>query len=137
MVRFTLGKSSAVGSSGRTQSASLKSLTVGAGTAGRLERPDARPGQAAGPRRGRHSRLAEERGVLLRGEAGSGKTTLLRWLAVTAARGAFSGGSARSGAGTRRPQWPAGSRTSPTAAPAAPPPGPTYAGTAPPRPGPG
>ncbi|MFI8894134.1 NACHT domain-containing protein [Streptomyces paradoxus] len=29
--------------------------------------------------------------VLLRGEAGSGKTTLLRWLAVTAARGAFSG----------------------------------------------
>jgi hypothetical protein len=29
--------------------------------------------------------------VLLRGEAGSGKTTLLRWLAITAARGAFSG----------------------------------------------
>ncbi|MCE0446720.1 NACHT domain-containing protein [Streptomyces tricolor] len=29
--------------------------------------------------------------VLLRGEAGSGKTTLLRWLAVTAARGAFTG----------------------------------------------
>ncbi|MGI5378439.1 NACHT domain-containing protein [Streptomyces sp. CA-251387] len=29
--------------------------------------------------------------VLLRGEAGSGKTTLLRWLAVTAARGAFAG----------------------------------------------
>ncbi|MGW3285724.1 NACHT domain-containing protein [Streptomyces sp. NPDC001002] len=27
--------------------------------------------------------------VLLRGEAGSGKTTLLRWLAITAARGAF------------------------------------------------
>lgn len=29
--------------------------------------------------------------ILLRGEAGSGKTTLLRWLAVTAARGAFVG----------------------------------------------
>lgn len=29
--------------------------------------------------------------VLLRGEAGSGKTTLLRWLAITAARGAFTG----------------------------------------------
>ncbi|KUN57521.1 ATP-binding protein [Streptomyces canus] len=29
--------------------------------------------------------------VLLRGEAGSGKTTLLRWLAVMAARGAFTG----------------------------------------------
>ncbi len=29
--------------------------------------------------------------ILLRGEAGSGKTTLLRWLAVTAARGAFTG----------------------------------------------
>lgn len=29
--------------------------------------------------------------VLLRGEAGTGKTTLLRWLALTAARGAFTG----------------------------------------------
>ncbi|MCL3995955.1 NACHT domain-containing protein [Streptomyces lavenduligriseus] len=29
--------------------------------------------------------------VLVRGEAGSGKTTLLRWLAITAARGAFTG----------------------------------------------
>ncbi|WP_043261905.1 NACHT domain-containing protein, partial [Streptomyces sp. e14] len=29
--------------------------------------------------------------VLLRGEAGSGKTTLLQWLAVSAARGAFTG----------------------------------------------
>jgi hypothetical protein len=29
--------------------------------------------------------------VLLRGEAGSGKTTLLRWLAITSARGAFTG----------------------------------------------
>lgn len=29
--------------------------------------------------------------VLLRGEAGSGKTTLLRWLAITAARGGFTG----------------------------------------------
>ncbi|MFJ6565510.1 NACHT domain-containing protein [Streptomyces sp. NPDC091412] len=29
--------------------------------------------------------------VLLRGEAGSGKTTFLRWLAITAARGAFTG----------------------------------------------
>ncbi|MEU1549432.1 NACHT domain-containing protein [Nocardia sp. NPDC005745] len=33
--------------------------------------------------------LSNESRVLLRGEAGSGKTTLLRWLAVTAARGAF------------------------------------------------
>ncbi|MFD5402863.1 NACHT domain-containing protein [Streptomyces griseorubiginosus] len=29
--------------------------------------------------------------ILLRGEAGSGKTTLQRWLAITAARGAFTG----------------------------------------------
>ncbi|MCX5194153.1 NACHT domain-containing protein [Streptomyces sp. NBC_00249] len=35
--------------------------------------------------------LGEARRVLLRGEAGSGKTTLLQWLAVTAARGAFTG----------------------------------------------
>ena len=35
--------------------------------------------------------LSGARRVLLRGEAGSGKTTLLRWLAVTAARGAFQG----------------------------------------------
>ncbi|MFP1627451.1 NACHT domain-containing protein [Streptomyces sp. 5K101] len=33
----------------------------------------------------------ETRRVLLRGEAGSGKTTLLRWLAIMAARGAFTG----------------------------------------------
>ncbi|MFD0413256.1 NACHT domain-containing protein [Streptomyces sp. NPDC127108] len=35
--------------------------------------------------------LREAPRVLLRGEAGSGKTTLLQWLAVTAARGAFTG----------------------------------------------
>ncbi|MFE2440593.1 NACHT domain-containing protein [Streptomyces sp. NPDC059426] len=35
--------------------------------------------------------LKESARILLRGEAGSGKTTLLNWLAVTAARGAFSG----------------------------------------------
>jgi hypothetical protein len=35
--------------------------------------------------------LGDARRILLRGEAGSGKTTLLRWLAVTAARGAFTG----------------------------------------------
>ncbi|MER6912319.1 NACHT domain-containing protein [Streptomyces sp. NPDC000594] len=35
--------------------------------------------------------LSGTRRVLLRGEAGSGKTTLLRWLAVMAARGAFTG----------------------------------------------
>ncbi|MGH3824819.1 MAG: NACHT domain-containing protein [Pseudonocardiaceae bacterium] len=35
--------------------------------------------------------LAESPRTLLRGEAGSGKTTLLQWLAVTAARGGFSG----------------------------------------------
>ncbi|MCF0089128.1 MULTISPECIES: NACHT domain-containing protein [unclassified Streptomyces] len=35
--------------------------------------------------------LSDAPRVLLRGEAGSGKTTLLRWLAITAARGAFSG----------------------------------------------
>ncbi|MFI6322496.1 NACHT domain-containing protein [Nonomuraea sp. NPDC050556] len=37
------------------------------------------------------SALARSRLMLLRGEAGSGKSTLLRWLAVTAARGGFSG----------------------------------------------
>ncbi|MGH3917125.1 MAG: NACHT domain-containing protein, partial [Pseudonocardiaceae bacterium] len=35
--------------------------------------------------------LAEAPRTLLRGDAGSGKTTLLQWLAVTAARGRFSG----------------------------------------------
>ncbi|WP_314171475.1 NACHT domain-containing protein [Streptomyces winkii] len=35
--------------------------------------------------------LREATRVLLRGDAGSGKTTLLRWLAITAARGAFTG----------------------------------------------
>ncbi|MFJ5551609.1 NACHT domain-containing protein [Streptomyces sp. NPDC093225] len=35
--------------------------------------------------------LKDARRVLLRGEAGSGKTTLLQWLAVTSARGAFTG----------------------------------------------
>ncbi|MYR26184.1 MULTISPECIES: NACHT domain-containing protein [unclassified Streptomyces] len=37
------------------------------------------------------SALSTRARVLLRGEAGTGKTTLLRWLAVTAARGAFTG----------------------------------------------
>ncbi|KAB2339605.1 NACHT N-terminal Helical domain 1-containing protein [Actinomadura rudentiformis] len=37
------------------------------------------------------SALGEHRLMLLRGEAGGGKSTLLRWLAVTAARGAFTG----------------------------------------------
>lgn len=35
--------------------------------------------------------LADRPRTLLRGDAGSGKTTLLQWLAVTAARGGFSG----------------------------------------------
>ncbi|RFS85156.1 NACHT domain-containing protein [Actinomadura spongiicola] len=35
--------------------------------------------------------LADKRLMLLRGEAGGGKSTLLRWLAITAARGSFSG----------------------------------------------
>ncbi|TYK43021.1 NACHT domain-containing protein [Actinomadura decatromicini] len=35
--------------------------------------------------------LRDQRLMLLRGEAGSGKSTLLRWLAITAARGSFSG----------------------------------------------
>ncbi|MBO0804274.1 MAG: NACHT domain-containing protein [Nocardiopsaceae bacterium] len=35
--------------------------------------------------------LSENRLMLIRGEAGSGKSTLLRWLAVTAARGGFTG----------------------------------------------
>ncbi|MFF5966256.1 NACHT domain-containing protein [Streptomyces collinus] len=57
-------------------------------------RPDMRDWEEAG---GESSGVRVETGlsgasrVLLRGEAGSGKTTLLRWLAVTAARGAFSG----------------------------------------------
>ncbi|MBP2476560.1 hypothetical protein JOF53_005432 [Crossiella equi] len=36
--------------------------------------------------------LAGQPRTLVRGDAGSGKSTLLRWLAVTAARGRFSGG---------------------------------------------
>jgi Leucine-rich repeat (LRR) protein len=36
--------------------------------------------------------LAERPWTLLRGEAGSGKTTLLQWLAVSCARGGFTGG---------------------------------------------
>ncbi|TMQ91616.1 NACHT domain-containing protein, partial [Actinomadura soli] len=35
--------------------------------------------------------LRDQRLMLLRGEAGGGKSTLLRWLAITAARGSFSG----------------------------------------------
>ncbi|NUP18809.1 MAG: NACHT domain-containing protein [Streptomyces sp.] len=46
-------------------------------------------GEAAGMRV--EAALGGATRVLLRGEAGSGKTTLLRWLAVTAARGAFTG----------------------------------------------
>ncbi|MEV4551855.1 NACHT domain-containing protein [Nonomuraea wenchangensis] len=37
------------------------------------------------------SALSQGHRMLLRGEAGGGKSTLLRWLAVTAARGGFSG----------------------------------------------
>lgn len=37
------------------------------------------------------SALSRKPRILLRGEAGSGKTTLLRWLAITAARGSFTG----------------------------------------------
>ncbi|MFI0406803.1 NACHT domain-containing protein [Actinomadura sp. 3N508] len=37
------------------------------------------------------SALRDKRLMLLRGEAGGGKSTLLRWLAITAARGSFSG----------------------------------------------
>nr|WP_251095087.1 NACHT domain-containing protein [Streptomyces sp. Caat 7-52] len=47
------------------------------------------PGESAGMRV--EAALGSTSRVLLRGEAGSGKTTLLRWLAVTAARGAFTG----------------------------------------------
>ncbi|AKN69998.1 ATP-binding protein [Streptomyces sp. PBH53] len=47
------------------------------------------PGDKAGMRV--EAALGGASRVLLRGEAGSGKTTLLRWLAVTAARGAFTG----------------------------------------------
>lgn len=35
--------------------------------------------------------LSERPRILIRGEAGGGKSTLLRWLAITAARGAFTG----------------------------------------------
>ncbi|MFI9252665.1 NACHT domain-containing protein [Streptomyces sp. NPDC053069] len=47
------------------------------------------PGESAGMRV--EAALGGSTRVLLRGEAGSGKTTLLRWLAITAARGAFTG----------------------------------------------
>jgi hypothetical protein len=50
---------------------------------------DGDPGEAPGMRV--EAALGDASRVLLRGEAGSGKTTLLRWLAVTAARGAFTG----------------------------------------------
>ncbi|MBV2353430.1 NACHT domain-containing protein [Streptomyces sp. J2-1] len=68
------------------------------GTARRAPLPSPRPemsdwepagGDGAGMRV--ETALGGASRVLLRGEAGSGKTTLLRWLAVTAARGAFSG----------------------------------------------
>ncbi|MFI1075255.1 NACHT domain-containing protein [Streptomyces puniciscabiei] len=58
-----------------------------------VRRPDMsdweEPGDNAGMRV--ETALGGSARVLLRGEAGSGKTTLLRWLAVTAARGAFTG----------------------------------------------
>lgn len=68
------------------------------GTAGRRALPPLRPdmshweygsGEGSGLRV--EAALDGASRVLLRGEAGSGKTTLLRWLAVTAARGAFMG----------------------------------------------
>ncbi|QKV68861.1 NACHT domain-containing protein [Streptomyces harbinensis] len=60
-------------------------------------RPDMSNWEEAGAERGGGSGMRVETAlrdasrVLLRGEAGSGKTTLLRWLAITAARGAFTG----------------------------------------------
>ncbi|MDQ3885975.1 MAG: NACHT domain-containing protein [Actinomycetota bacterium] len=63
----------------------------------RSDRPDERwfadvrrmPSGSSGLRA--EAALAEGSRTLLRGDAGSGKTTLLQWLAVTAARGGFSG----------------------------------------------
>ncbi|GLY91245.1 NACHT domain-containing protein [Actinoallomurus iriomotensis] len=49
----------------------------------------ARDGEPANTRV--ESALARAERTLLRGDAGSGKSTLLRWLAVTAARGGFTG----------------------------------------------
>ncbi|WP_327324168.1 NACHT domain-containing protein [Streptomyces sp. NBC_01210] len=57
-------------------------------------RPDMSNWEGAGSENigmGVESALSNASRVLLRGEAGSGKTTLLRWLAVMAARGAFTG----------------------------------------------
>ncbi|WP_329250629.1 NACHT domain-containing protein [Actinoallomurus sp. NBC_01490] len=60
---------------------------------GRLRYSDltgvARDGEPANTRV--ESALARAERTLLRGDAGSGKSTLLRWLAVTAARGGFTG----------------------------------------------
>ncbi|MGI5233346.1 NACHT domain-containing protein [Actinoallomurus sp. CA-142502] len=60
---------------------------------GRLRHSDltgaARDGEPANTRV--ESALARAERTLLRGDAGSGKSTLLRWLAVTAARGGFTG----------------------------------------------
>ncbi|MFD6873026.1 MULTISPECIES: NACHT domain-containing protein [unclassified Streptomyces] len=75
------------------------SLRTGVGESGRPSRRAASPRGPAGAwaeERGEHgvrveAALSEAPRVLLRGEAGSGKTTMLHWLAVTAARGAFTG----------------------------------------------
>lgn len=48
------------------------------------------PGDAASSVRVEHA-LSRRGRTLMLGEAGSGKTTVLRWLAITAARGGFSG----------------------------------------------
>ncbi|GAA2196977.1 NACHT domain-containing protein [Streptomyces bangladeshensis] len=65
----------------------------GTGRALPLPRPDMGDWENAGDGAGMRveAALGGASRVLLRGEAGSGKTTLLRWLAVTAARGAFTG----------------------------------------------
>ena len=69
-----------------------------AGRGSAAHRAVLRPGIAAWDSAGRESGgmrvetvLGNKPRVLVRGEAGSGKTTLLHWLAITAARGAFTG----------------------------------------------
>ncbi|MFD3875599.1 NACHT domain-containing protein [Streptomyces sp. NPDC058623] len=76
------------------------SLRTGGGDSGRPSRRAAAPRGPGGAwseeDQGEHgvrveAALSDAPRVLLRGEAGSGKTTMLHWLAVTAARGAFTG----------------------------------------------
>ncbi|MEV0583303.1 NACHT domain-containing protein [Nonomuraea sp. NPDC050310] len=71
-----------VSSGGRARRAAAERLPLDSITASAAAEPGTQRVEAA---------LGRARRTLVRGDAGSGKSTLLRWLAVTAARGAFTG----------------------------------------------